>query len=262
MDKTKRELRIALILTLVLSFMDLSGLPSALFINISVADVEPFYFTLMINFILIGIVAYAVLKKFCPHWKLGIHTEGLKDGLMKYGLAGFITLVITLISFCIGLRPFDQHPSIWKVLIEGFIYYIGVGIIEELYVRGLLLNGLEKLLGARKNATFWAIMIASLIFGLGHIFGTLGSPLIVIISKVVWTVALGIYYGAVYKRTGNLCIVMILHIVMDFCAVPYCFSTQSTYPFVSLYIILPTYILLGIYGILIFRKEGDIKGNK
>lgn len=38
-----------------------------------------------------------------------------------------------------------------KVLVEGIIYYIGVAIIEELYVRGLLLNFIEKLFINSKN---------------------------------------------------------------------------------------------------------------
>lgn len=77
----KRELIYIAILTLIIAFMDITGIPSAFFVNIQIADIEPFYFTLMINFILIGIIAYLYLKILCPNWRLGLGKIGLVDGL-------------------------------------------------------------------------------------------------------------------------------------------------------------------------------------
>ena len=94
-----------------------------------------------------------------------------------------------------------------------------------------------------------AVIFSSAIFGLGHIFGVLGQPLLVIITKIVWTVAMGLYFGAVYKKTDNLWVPVILHFMIDICALPYCFSTVQGYASVSLYIILPAYIILGIYSL-------------
>lgn len=253
----KKEIIAAGILTVIMAFMDISGLPSALFINIQLADITPFYFTLMINFLFTGLVCYLGHRLFCPNWKLGLKWSGVWEGLKKYGLAGILALVCSFLAFYIGLQPFDNEPTIWKVLIEGFIYYIGVGIIEELYVRGFLMNLIEKLFHGKKNAVLWAVVLSSVIFGVGHIFGALGSPLLVIVCKVVWTVGLGIYFGAVYKKTNCLWVAIILHTVMDFCGVPFCFSTSSAYPEISLYIILPVYLLLGGYGIYILRKESN-----
>ena len=65
--------------------------------------------------------------------------------------------------------PFDNKPTIWRVVIEGIVYYIGVGIMEELYLRGLLQNIIAKWFGERKNAILYAILITSVLFGLGHI---------------------------------------------------------------------------------------------
>lgn len=162
----KKELIIIGILTILLAFMDISGLPSALFINIEVLDITPFYWTLMFNFIVIGVIAFFTLKYLCPNWKLGFNKSELKNGLKKYGIVGIIVGVISGIAFYIGLKPFDYNPTILKVLIEGIIYYIGVAIVEELYVRGLLLNLIEKLLYKRKNNTIIAIILSSVIFGL------------------------------------------------------------------------------------------------
>ena len=39
------EMVVAIILAILMAFMDISGLPSALFMNVHFSDVEPFYFS-------------------------------------------------------------------------------------------------------------------------------------------------------------------------------------------------------------------------
>lgn len=167
---------------------------------------------------------------------------------------GIIVGIVSGIAFYIGLT-FDSNPSIWKVLVEGIIYYIGVAIVEELYVRGLLLNLIEKISYKSKHSTLIAIIISSVIFGIGHIFGVLGEPILVIVTKVIWTIAMGMYFGAIYKKTNNLWIPIILHFIINICALPYCFTTNTSYPIISLYIILPTYLILGIYSLYIMKQK-------
>lgn len=251
----KKSLTIIGILTVLLAFMDITGLPSALFINLKVLDITPIYWTLMFNFLIIGMIAFLTLRFLCPDWKLGLNKAGILKGLKKYGIIGIAVGIITGIAFYIGLQPFDYKPTIWKVLIEGIIYYFGVAFVEELYVRGLLLNLIEKLFIKSKNKTNIAIIASSVIFGLGHIFGTLDQPILVIVTKVIWTIAMGIYFGVIYKKTSNLWLPIILHLIINICALPYCFTTMNGYADISLYIILPTYIVLGAYSLFIMKKE-------
>lgn len=251
----KKELIVIGVLTVLLAFMDITGLPSSLFINIEVLDITPFYWTLMFNFIIIGIITFFALRYLCPSWKLGLHKNGMTAGLKKYGVIGILVGIITGVAFYIGLKPFDYKPTIWKILIEGIIYYIGVAIVEELYVRGLLLNLIEKIFHKKENKTSIAIILSSFIFGVGHIFGVLGQPVLIIITKVVWTIAMGMYFGTIYKKTNNLWLPIIMHFIIDICALPYCFTTMQGYANISLYIILPTYIMLGIYSLYIMKNE-------
>lgn len=251
----KKELIAAGALTVLLAFMDISGLPCVLFINIEVLDILPIYWALMVNFVLMVIIAFFALKYLCPSWNLGLRKKELASGLKKYGIAGIAIGLISGIAFFVGLYPFDYKPTVLKVLIEGIIYYIGVAFVEELYVRGLLLNFIEKLFTNRTNKTAIAIFSSSMIFGIGHIFGTLGQPLLVIIAKVVWTVAMGMYFGVIYKKTNNLWLPIIFHFFIDICALPYCFTTMQGYSDISLYIILPAYIILGIYSVIIMKKQ-------
>lgn len=250
----KRELILIAILTVLIAFMDISGIPSALFFYIQIADIEPVYFSLMINFMMIGVIAFLYLKFMCPDWKLGLGKDGLAGGLKKYGVVGISVALAGFVAFFVGLFPFDNHSSMAKVIVEGVVYYVGVAIIEELYVRGLLLRLIEKMFAKRKNSTLIAVVSSAVIFGLGHIFGTLGQPLLVIVSKVVWTVCMGIFFGMVYKKTENLWVPIIFHFLTNVCALPYQFSSISGYANITLYIIVPVYIVLGIYSI--FELKG------
>lgn len=50
--------------------------------------------------------------------------------------------------------------TIYKILFEGILYYVGVGIVEEFYVRGLFLNIVEALLKHNSNRTLIAIIVS------------------------------------------------------------------------------------------------------
>lgn len=253
--KSKRTTVAAVILTLVMTFMEMSALPAALFCNIKIADIDPVYFALMLNFLIAFAICWLCKKLFIKEWRFGLQLNGLTDGLKKYGLPAIIATVIVTIAFCMGLTPFDNKPTIWRVVIEGVVYYIGVAIMEELYLRGLLQNIIRKWFGERKNASLYAILIASALFGAGHIFGALGQPAVTIAAKAVWATALGVYFGAVYVITQNLCVPIILHFIVDLCGIPFCFSTSDRYPAIALVTCLISYIILGIYGVFIVRKK-------
>lgn len=249
-------------LTILIAFMDVTGIPCSLLFNIQINDIEPIYFSLMINFILIGIISYFYLKLLCPKWEIGFGKVRFLTKFKKYYIIGIIISFIGFVAFLVGLLPFDNHPSIAKVIIEGIVYYIGVAIIEEFYIRGLLLNLIEIIFAKKKNCTLIAVISSAVIFGIGHIFGTLNQPIIVIISKVIWTIGMGVFLGMVYKQTKNLWVPIIFHFLINIGALPYQFSTIKGYTNITLYIIVPAYIILGIYSICELQKcknhPGDI----
>ena len=111
----KREFIYIAVLTLLVAFMDITGIPSAFFVHIQVADIEPVYFTLMVNFLLIGAATYLFLRTLCPVWDLGFKKKGLADGLKRYGIIGALVAAVGFLAFYVGLSPFDRQPSIEKV---------------------------------------------------------------------------------------------------------------------------------------------------
>ncbi|MDD6039452.1 MAG: type II CAAX endopeptidase family protein [bacterium] len=234
------------ILCLVIAVMDISGLPGVL-LHIQVADVDSYIIPLMVNFLIIGIVAWLVLKAFHINYDFGFTGDGLKAGLKKYALPGVLAGVLSFFAFLVGLYPFDYQPTIWKLMIEGVLYYVGVGIVEEFYVRGLFLNVVDALAAKKKNHTQIAILVSSVLFGLGHVPGMLGMGIGVITFKLISTIGMGLYFGTVYKKTGNLWVAVMMHTFIDICALPYCFTQNMRYEKVSLVILLLTYTALGIY---------------
>ncbi len=244
-----------IILTLALAFMDISGLPAVLFIDFRLFDVTPIIISLMFNFLIIGFLVWLVLKLFGKDWSLGLHTSGLAEGIKKYAFAGVAAGILSCIAFIIGLAPFDYNPSVWKILIEGILYYFGVAIVEELYVRGLFLNIIDKIAYKNKYHTVIAVWVSSFVFGLGHIPGMIGMEPIVILFKVVSTIGMGLYFGVIYKRTNNLWLPIILHSFIDICALPYCFTTFSGYKTISMVLLVIIYTLLGIYSIVLMKPK-------
>lgn len=249
----RKTITILTILTILIAFMDILGLPGIL-IKCNFKDVDPYIIPLMFNFILIGGLAVAVIKIFRIDFYFGFSKKGLAVGLKKYALPGIIAGICSFAAFYIGLQPFNYQPTIWKIFIEGIIYYIGVGIIEEFYVRGLFLNIVEAVCSNRSHKTVTAIIVSSVVFGLGHIPGVISMGVGVIAFKVVSTISMGLYFGMIYKKTNNLWIPIVIHIFINICALPYCFTTNLFYPTISIIVLVITYFLLGIYSVLEMNK--------
>lgn len=107
----------------------------------------------------------------------------------------------------------------------------------------------------RENATLYADFNYFCIIWLRTYFGALGQPIVTVIAKTVWATALGVYFGAVYVVSKNLWVPIILHLTINLCGIPFCFSTSNQYPAIALITCLVSYILLAIYGVYIIRKN-------
>lgn len=257
-----KEILYVLIITIIVAIMDISGLPTTLFINISVFDINPIILSLFINFIIITGFIFLTKKIFFPSWDFAFNRKYFVEGIKRYGGITLFVFVITTSAFYIGLKPFDYQPSIYKIIFEGLIYYIGVGFIEELYIRGLLLNLIERLFVNKKDSTLISIIISSILFGLGHVFGSLGSSMLVIVSKVIWTISLGFFLGVIYKKSHSLLLSIVAHSLIDFSAIVFVYKKEFYYPEISLVIIIPLYLSLGVYSIHLYKKEYKFTSSK
>lgn len=252
-----KEKVIAITLAGLIAFLYISGIPAVFFVKVDWLDVDPTCIALLFNIAITLLIGLGIKQLCIPKVSLGFRKAGFIVGIKKYWISCILAFLIPMLAFFFGLMPFNYTPTVWKVLIEGVIYYIGVGLIEELFCRGLLQNSIQNMASRRKNPELIAVLSAAFIFGAGHIFGMIGMPLLLIACKLIWAVGLGIYLGAVYVKTKNLWLVCFFHFVIDLCGLPFCFSTQKAYPTGSAIIILLAFVLLGMYGVMLLRKPAE-----
>lgn len=143
------------------------------------------------------------------------------------------------------IKPFTMFGIAWLFFFVIFKALIPAELAKD-YLAGAILLGAAPCTAmvfvwshlTKGNAAYTVVQVAT-------------NDLIILIAFT--PIAMGLYFGTIYKKTNNLWFPIILHFIIDVCALPYCFTTITTYPNISLYIILPTYILLGIYSLLKLR---------
>ena len=91
---SKRVSISVVILTIIMTFMEMTALPAALFCNIQFRDIEPIYFSLMINFAIAFILCYICKKTIIKEWDFGMQLQGIGSGLKKYGISALAATLI------------------------------------------------------------------------------------------------------------------------------------------------------------------------
>ena len=125
---------------------------------------------------------------------------------------GFVAVEGTLVT-----RPDNQFDVVVPALIAvpgTFLFFIGVGVFEEVLSRGYLFNniaeGLAGLIGAR-GAIATAALVTSAIFGVLH----LTNPNATLLSTFNIAVV-GLFFAATYVLTNDLGIPIGVHITWNF----------------------------------------------
>lgn len=243
-----KELIIASVICVCMTVMDFTAFPAVLFIDITVSDITPVIFTIMINQWIVIAISFIAIRFLCPQLFKQIGLTNFKSGFCSFWLPIFILTVGSALAFSLGLIGYYNYtPSVEKIIVEGLIYYIGVGIIEELYIRALLLNVIERLAYKTKYSTLIAIIISSALFGLGHIIGMIGQSALTIVCRIIWTISLGIIFGVIYKKSNNLWLVVIAHILVDFCSVSFCFVSPAVFTVPTVISVAVLYFVIALF---------------
>ena len=146
---------------------------------------------------------------------------------------------------------------------------IGVGFIEEVMFRGIILNLIADGFGRDKKSSFMiAILISSVLFGFMH-FGNLltaGSQFSGVLVQVISTIGTGTMLGAIYVRCGNIWLMSLLHGLYDFALfVPSLWQTSQTNMAedISSYSFNPVTIAVFVIEVMVFlflmrkKRSGD-----
>jgi len=85
-----------------------------------------------------------------------------------------------------------------------------VGLLEEVIFRGLLFNALR-----RDNAR-WAVLMASVTFGMGHIINLLnGAAVLPTLLQIVYATAAGFMFTVLFMKGGSLIPCIVAHSVLN-----------------------------------------------
>ena len=156
----------------------------------------------------------------CPNFFRSLFTFGLV-GLI--GAAG---------AFAFGYETVDTVP-VAKTVCGVVLMNLAIAVSEEFLFRGVMLNALlevytEKNMYTEKeahsdkkkiriNAIYAAVLVSCVIFGLRHLLNLAAKPnaLFMTCAQVVFTFMAGTYLCAVYLRSQNIWVCVLIHILED-----------------------------------------------
>lgn len=149
-----------------------------------------------------------------------------------------------------------------RLLVLFFLLFLSVGFVEEVLLRGVVLNVFLKKWGNTKKGMYLSVIISSAIFGILHLlnFFTGRYDLLSAILQLVYGIFFGVFFSACFIRNQSIWPVMIGHIVFDICGNFNEIAVNSEFgkvvhitPENALSTLVVTLPLL-IYGLFILRK--------
>ena len=148
-----------------------------------------------------------------------------KSGLLRRRGSGFFNglLVglypIALISYnayntlLFGRPEGDMLPA-WRI-VWFLLGMTSVGVAEEFLFRGVIAQTLLEHFGTSRGGIWKACLLSGVLFGCAHLTNLFNSAPLGVLMQCVFATSLGVLYGAIYFRTGNLWVTVFLHGGMD-----------------------------------------------
>jgi membrane protease YdiL (CAAX protease family) len=115
-----------------------------------------------------------------------------------------IANVVFPLVFASRLRAILIQPSALRVVVSIFVPYFFFGFYQEVVYRGILQSELVRRWGA-----FAGILAANVLYTFGPLHWSYFSPLKIPMFASIF--AIGLFFGVLFRRSGNLWIVAIMH---------------------------------------------------
>lgn len=134
--------------------------------------------------------------------------------LLVGGYPLFLISLVAVTMASIGAESGNDLQPVLMIIIY-FLSMLSIGLVEEFAFRGIIAQALIEHYGTSRAGVWRATIIGGAIFGVAHISNIFSaSPLGVLVQAAVATV-LGMLFAAIYYRTGNLWICVLLHAGLD-----------------------------------------------
>lgn len=170
----------------------------------------------------------------------------LKDGKQ---FSGFLIMLPALLFALWNvanhfLTKGDFNPLTAEILILG----LAPAIFEEVVFRGIFIHNLK----ASGKSDMEALLIPALIFGLIHLTNAVNGNIAQALVQTGYAVVVGLVFGAIYIRTGDLFSVMIAHAAMDI--TNHVFGSASTTPTPVIIAFLVLLAVEAVYAFMLVTK--------
>ncbi|MBO4750470.1 MAG: CPBP family intramembrane metalloprotease [Lachnospiraceae bacterium] len=172
----------------------------------------------------------------------GLGFRKMNPGSAKKFLYFLPILVVALSHLIFGI---DRSDGI-KIVLANLFFTLAIGMIEELYFRGIIC-GLLLRKGVAK-----AVIISAVLFGLAHLMNVMGGAhLVETILQILFAFTYGLVFAVIFYVGGSIVPCLLLHALHDFC------SFISADGSLALNIAVGTvqFLILLIYFIYLIKKE-------
>lgn len=147
--------------------------------------------------------------------------EEHRVGLLHGCIVGGYFLVgggLSILSQLSGLQGIGVQP-IEDILIF-VLTMLFIGLTEEFLCRGVIVNLLMEHYGRSAVGVKYSVLISGILFGLFHLSNAIGGVIEFtgVLVQVLITSAMGMLFTAIYLRTKNIWVVVLLHAFNDFAA--------------------------------------------
>ena len=137
---------------------------------------------------------------------------------------------------------------------DAVIFTVGAGVCEEISFRAIGISYMKRQLKGEKHI-LPILLFTSISFGLIHIANALMDGRVGIHAmQAVLASMLGIFFGAVYIRTGNIIPCIIAHGVHDFFVSAFEVNKHAELPVSAMVISAICEVLLAAWGLYLIRK--------
>ena len=174
----------------------------------------PMGFSSIVATIIATVLALLLYKRwFRPEFKGVVKGDGLKEGLL-YASVIIIYWIITAIVMNMT-NTFEFKGITMSILATSIM----AGCIEEISFRHGLISTILR--NENKEENYIKICVISAVaFGFVHLLNAaMGANLMSTLLQVVSAGCLGIFFAAIFVRTGNILVPMIVHTVHDIYAI-------------------------------------------
>lgn len=187
-------------------------------------DIELSYYAYeLIAEILFGILVFAIVKAYKQTFVLKPKAFSIKKILLNFWTAGFFIFVATMgmiNSINVGMAEGYEVQSAPNIIFHT-LYFMTVGIVEEMLFRGIIADGLIRKLINTNYGIAKAVVISGMLFGAMHIINIfavdLSNPNAIegVLTQVIMVAFMGMLIAAIYYRTGSFWTVAIVHGIID-----------------------------------------------